>query len=211
MPRSGSTLLMRLLNACHTSEGGGVTIRGEIMSLSGNYLNTYREMRQITNWGPSMTRQEVEDSEAFHPFFREAGISDAKESCRRLLRDWVKAPEGDVWGLKDVRSGVWEADLFNRTVSDLREIFPEALFLSNTRIIEDAAASALKTKWWGEDLSSIRKSMSNQTRNFQQAGFESQTKYERMLEHDLFLEDLAPLNLSISKLDHSRILNHRAK
>lgn len=136
--RSGSTLLMGVLNTVP-----GYLIRGENRDALHHLFRFHSTM--VAGSRPKL-------SQPTGPFFGIAGFP-AKRSIRqirRLVTDTVLRPEEDtrVTGFKEIRW--YQADLEDY-VAWLREVFPGARFLVNTRNHEDV----LKSKWWaeGEDKS----------------------------------------------------------
>lgn len=131
--RSGSTLLMGVLNTVP-----GYLIRGE----NHNALLHLFRFHQAMATG---SRRRL--SRPTGPFFGISGFP-AQRSLRqiqRLATDTVLRPEPDtrVTGFKEIRW--YHADL-EEYVAWLREVFPGARFLVNTR----NHAAVLKSKWWAE-------------------------------------------------------------
>jgi hypothetical protein len=135
--RSGSTLLMGLLNSIP-----GYLVRGENWDALHHLFAFHRTLAEGSRkWDPARLRRPT------HPFF---GASDFPEQrsiarTRDLVVDTVLRPEADtrVTGFKEIR---WYRDDVEEYVAWLREVFPGARFLVNTR----AHADVLKSKWWAE-------------------------------------------------------------
>jgi hypothetical protein len=140
--RSGSTLLMGVLNTLP-----GYLIRGENRDALHHLYLFHRTMLTESNRGPKRKLRQPT-----HPFFGIAGFP-AERSLRQLRRlalDTVLRPreETRVTGFKEIR---WYHPDLEEYVAWLRELFPGARFLVNTRNHEDV----LRSKWWaeGEDKS----------------------------------------------------------
>lgn len=140
--RSGSTLLMGLLNTLP-----GYLIRGENRDALHHLFLFDQTMRtESERWPKRKTRQPT------HPFFGIAGYPREKavRQLRRIATDTVLRPREDtrVTGFKEIR---WYHEDLAEYVAWLREVFPGARFLVNTRNHADVLAS----KWWakGEDKS----------------------------------------------------------
>ncbi|GAB3198651.1 hypothetical protein GCM10027062_13340 [Nocardioides hungaricus] len=140
--RSGSTLLMGLLNTLP-----GYLIRGENRDALHHLFRFDQTMRTESGRGPKRRLREPT-----HPFF---GIADyprqkAVRQLRRIATDTVLRPQQDtrVTGFKEIR---WYHPDLEEYVAWLREVFPGARFLVNTR----NHADVLRSKWWaeGEDKS----------------------------------------------------------
>lgn len=135
--RSGSTLVAGLLNTLP-----GYLIRGENRDALHHLYRYHQTLVTESSKGPKANLRK-----RTHPFW---GIADfpAEKSLadiRRLVLDTVLRPKPDtrVTGFKEIRW--YHADLEDY-VAWLREVFPGARFLVNTR----AHADVLKSKWWAE-------------------------------------------------------------
>jgi hypothetical protein len=135
--RSGSTLLAGILNAVP-----GYLIRGENRDALHHLFLFHRTLAtEKERVGTHNGRQKT------HPFY---GIGDvpldrSRDGIRRLVLDTVLRPREDtrVTGFKEIR---WYHDDLEEYVAWLREVFPGARFLVNTR---DHAA-VLRSGWWAE-------------------------------------------------------------
>ena len=133
--RSGSTLLMGLLNGIP-----GYLLRGESLDAVHHLWKFHSTLAAKAATGHHRARRKPT-----HPFF---GISDfpvqtSIAGIRRLVLDTLLRPEPGtrVTGFKEIRW--YHADL-EEYVAWLREVFPGARFVVNTR---DNAA-VLQSKWW---------------------------------------------------------------
>jgi hypothetical protein len=135
--RSGSTLLAGVLNSIP-----GYLIRGENRdALHHLFLFHQTLVAERERVGQARGRQRT------HPFF---GIGDVPldrslRGIRKLVLDTVLRPRKDtrVTGFKEIR---WYHPDLEEYVAWLREVFPGARFLVNTRSHDDV----LKSKWWAE-------------------------------------------------------------
>jgi hypothetical protein len=135
--RSGSTLLAGILNSIP-----GYLVRGENRdALHHLYLFHKTLADESARVGPDNGRQRT------HPFY---GIGDVPldrslADIRRLVLDTVLRPKKDtrVTGFKEIRW--YHADL-EEYVAWLRDVFPGARFLVNTRNHD----AVLKSGWWAE-------------------------------------------------------------
>jgi len=141
--RSGSTLLLGVLNSLP-----GYLIRGENR---GAVYHLYR-------FHAACAREQARDRRSAHaddttrPFFGIRGyrVNKAVADIRRLVVDTLLRPEPDtrVTGFKEIR---WYQPDLVEYVEFLREAFPGARFVINTRNLEDVA----KSKWWADQPSSV--------------------------------------------------------
>jgi hypothetical protein len=139
--RSGSTLLQGVLNSIP-----GYLIRGEnrqaLWHLYQLHQTVMQQKRIFSGW---MNRGEP--LPVSHPFFGLDGYPDsAHREFRRLAQNLLLRPKEDtrVTGFKEIR---WAEDDVLGYVQFLRNVFPDARFVINTRNLDDVTQSA----WWGED------------------------------------------------------------
>ena len=135
--RSGSTLVAGLLNTLP-----GYLIRGENRDALHHLFRFHQTLVTESTRGPkAKLRQRT------HPFFGIADFPPEKSlaGIRRLVLDTVLRPKPDtrVTGFKEIR---WYHPDLEEYVAWLREVFPGARFLVNTR----AHADVLRSKWWAE-------------------------------------------------------------
>jgi hypothetical protein len=135
--RSGSTLLMGLLNSIP-----GYLVRGENWHALHHLYLFHRTLAEGSRrWEPARLRRRT------HPFFGAGDfpVQTSLDGIRRLALDTVLRPRDDtrVTGFKEIR---WYHDDVEEYVAWLREVFPGARFLVNTRDHTDV----LKSKWWAK-------------------------------------------------------------
>ncbi|HET9499545.1 MAG TPA: sulfotransferase, partial [Marmoricola sp.] len=138
--RSGSTLLQAILNATP-----GVLIRGENRGIT--HL-LYEFHATAVKEGPHVKHFA---RRPFNPWF---GMYDfpaqvSLDRIRALVTDTLLRPGPDtrLTGFKEIR---WDHDDLAEFVAFLREVFPGARFIVNTRRHEDVARSMAKSGWWPE-------------------------------------------------------------
>ncbi len=136
--RSGSTLLMGLLNTIP-----GYLIRGENDDALRFLYDFHRTcLERSRHWPVERVRRRTD------PFF---GIGDfppalSLAGARRLALDTLLRPKPDtrVTGFKEIRW--WRHDDLDGYLEWLRQVFPGARFIVNTR----DQADVLKSKWWAK-------------------------------------------------------------
>ncbi len=133
--RSGSTLLQGILNAIP-----GYLIRGENRDA---VYHLYRFHRTCTDEAQRVARTDGRLRPVTHPFF---GIDEfpadrSRDRLRDLVTQTLLRPEPDtrVSGFKEIR---WYQGDLGDYVAFLRDVFPGARFLVNTREHEAVLASA---------------------------------------------------------------------
>ena len=136
--RSGSTLLQGILSATP-----GVVIRGENGGVV-QHLFAFHET--VTRHRDRLAREDVLPPS--HPWWGVDGYPDATalRDLRTLLLDTVLRPEPDttVVGFKEID---WPTERLDELLAFLRQVFPGARFVLNTRDLEQVAAS----KWWARN------------------------------------------------------------
>ncbi len=144
--RSGSTLLQAILNSIP-----GYLIRGENFQALKHLRAFHETMRKERRKRRRIQRRDGEEvgaSTPSSPFYGNDSfpVKRSLREIRRLVDATVFRPEPDtrVTGLKEIR---WHDEDTAAYVEWLREAFPGARFIVNTRRLEDVAQS----KWWGED------------------------------------------------------------
>jgi hypothetical protein len=135
--RSGSTLLMGLLNSIP-----GYLVRGENWDALRHLYHFHRTLAEGSRrWEPARLRQRT------HPFFGAGDfpVRRSLEGTRRLVLDTVLRPRADtrVTGFKEIR---WYHDDVEEYVAWLREVFPGARFVVNTRDHDEVRRSG----WWAK-------------------------------------------------------------
>ena len=135
--RSGSTLLMGLLNSIP-----GYLVRGENWDALHHLFRFHRTLAEGSRkWDPARLRQRT------HPFYGAGDFPERRslEDIRALVLDTVLRPKDDtrVTGFKEIR---WYHDDVAEYAAWLREVFPGARFVVNTR----DHAEVLRSGWWAK-------------------------------------------------------------
>ena len=135
--RSGSTLLMGLLNSIP-----GYLVRGENWDALHHLFAFHRTLAEGSRkWDAARLRRPT------HPFFGAADFPEQRSYARTrdLVVDTVLRPEADtrVTGFKEIR---WYRDDVEEYVAWLREVFPGARFVVNTRDHDEVRRSG----WWAK-------------------------------------------------------------
>lgn len=136
--RSGSTLLMNLINSCD-----GCCIRGEN---NGALHSLYQSYRKI------IEAQEYHGKNAHRVTSPWRGIMnvDSMSYARRLVSSFVDevikpGPDDFLCGFKEIRFSVGEVPDLLGYVKFIQEFFPGAQIIFNHRNLDDVSVS----KWWG--------------------------------------------------------------
>lgn len=144
--RSGSTLLQGVLNSIP-----GYLIRGEnrqMMRLLYDYHRTGMEARRVQRKVMRRLTGTKTPTDPTRPFFGMDGYPSKRSIAgfRRLALDTILRPEEDtrVIGFKEIR---WTKEDLGDFVAWLRQVFPDARFVVNTRNHDDVS----KSMWWADD------------------------------------------------------------
>ncbi|GAA4868669.1 sulfotransferase [Serinicoccus chungangensis] len=150
--RSGSTTLQAILNSIP-----GFLIRGENRQVLTSLHQFHRTLvRERRNFRAQQERRgtPVGGMTPSDPFYGIDGypVETALAELRQLVTSTLLRPEADtrVTGFKEIRWYQADVDEF---VDWLRDVFPGARFLINTRRKEDVAASG----WWADDPQALPK------------------------------------------------------
>jgi tetratricopeptide (TPR) repeat protein len=171
--RSGSTLLMRLINTikgyhiCGENQGALINLykfyenliytnhmRAKKKSNENKSFYSYIELQE--RFMKRTTRREYSDFEWFNIFI----LDDVEEKLRELIIEMFN-PQMiyKVWGCKEIRYGKDNEDNYDNFESELnflKKLFPKAKFIFNTRNIDDM----LKSAFWRENIENSQEVLS---------------------------------------------------
>jgi hypothetical protein len=143
--RSGSTLLQGILNSVP-----GYVVRGEnrqVLRHLYDYSRSAKKERQSQRRQRKSKDLPPAGNTPAHPFYGmdEFPLDGTLRGVRRLALDTLLRPDPDtrVVGFKEIR---WDEEDVADFVEWLREVFPGARFIVNTRNLDDVC----KSKWWAE-------------------------------------------------------------
>lgn len=203
-PRSGSTLLNRLLNCCYTEYGVKVKSNGEtglwkrIFSLKDDLIKLAR--------GDSPKKRSYEE---FLPYYYNGHVADLKTVFRNLTLSMVSGSEGDTVAFKEVNLGI----------SDPMEIIQLRVFLKHTftnqfKIIylkrdKLPIQSSMKKKvsqgWWSLNRVNnvgVQQDILNSSKEIDMT-----INYSDLLTYEKFSFFLQKLNLRIEKSDYEKVVS----
>lgn len=135
--RSGSTLLQGVLNSFN-----GFVVRGE------NYNFCYELFKSYKAIGTAKKQEGT--NTVSHPWYGASSLNEEKllDDYKTLIREQLsEGVEGDIfcYGFKEIRYTSMDiGDDFTQYLEFLRKIFPNPLFIFNTRDIN----SVIKSGWW---------------------------------------------------------------
>ena len=208
--RSGSTLLLRLLN-----EIEGYNICGEnygaISKLCAFYQSIIDTMVEASKRIPKddnsgfkkkdkfLTYEELlslpnpNNSYSGFEWYNVYNIESVKEKLRELIFEIFNSQgKYSVWGFKEIRFGnATSYDVFRKELDFLKELFPHAKFIFNTRNLEKMLQSA----WWAENKEKSRQILEKQSQFFEKYSannpeFTYQLTYEDLINNSKNLNDM---------------------
>jgi hypothetical protein len=155
--RSGSTLLMRLLN-----EIEGYSIMGENRGCVKQLVSFYKNIKYM-----NAVRETVREEHFKMAWNNRFDLNQVINDIYNLFSDLFWDPTNRVFGFKEISFGhetsdkgayekfEWEMDLF-------RELFPNLKIVFLTRDINEL----LKSDWWADNVDESRDILQRQERNF---------------------------------------------
>jgi hypothetical protein len=206
--RSGSTLLLRLLNKCHSNANNSrMSFNGELDILD-YWCKTIKALRECNNRGEK-TKEALEADNVFLSHYHNQTTVDAIQYLKEFW--WKYCGETEYWGWKMVNYGIadnWE--YFETMMDQLVIHYPEIRFIIIDRETEDVYKSMLNSKWWKNQEKGLRKRLTNQTRNFtwlmrKYANRVKVLPYEVLLDREQFQTFIYALELNISDDDYVKI------
>lgn len=207
LPRSGSTLLQRLLCRSRFWDDGpmgplskSVCIRGENLCILNQYENLLAFYDKVAANGQNRPLEEMETAGEFPSMQNE--LPPREEYARSLGESflaWVNPPKGcGAWGFKETNHGLGGARRFRRLVANVREMFPGAIVWVHLREMESVIESMLNCPphWFGSCRKKITARISQQYDTFLSVAIEDSqivsTNYSQLLKLDAFREKLPP-------------------
>lgn len=148
--RSGSTLILRMLNAAP-----GVLISGE----NGHALSHLRSF--VSSF--DNTRSDRDGSQHSLAWAAPPGLAQISTAIQGMLTQLYN-PAGNypVFGFKEIRYGTGDYVTMERDIDFLRSIFPNLRVVFNVRDTE----SCVKSSWWASNPTAARKVLDNIRSNF---------------------------------------------
>ncbi|NEO58232.1 MAG: sulfotransferase [Okeania sp. SIO3B5] len=177
--RSGSTLLLRLLNSVD-----GYNICGEnynaISSLSYFYQALVKTQKQSPkNQHRFCTYEELSSRDVTYKdysgfeWYNVYDIKLLEDRLASLIYEMFNPPNSKfrVWGFKEIRIGGGNAYFvnFSWNLDFLKNLFPKAKFIFNTRNLGDL----LKSGWWKEQPERSKKILENQYNLFMEYNYKN--------------------------------------
>ena len=150
--RSGSTLLLRILNSLP-----GYNICGENWGAFAGLSNFYTNILKTKNSNEFIGEKEYSENCVKPSWFNVFDIESVKNDLRVLIKNMYNPrDEFTVWGFKEIRFGLnVPYENFKSQLEFLKNLFPKAKFIFNVRLIDELIASMSDhdwikhDKWWG--------------------------------------------------------------
>lgn len=181
-PRSGSTLLMRLINTiegyniCGENKGALVELSKFYQSLlftanmgldlknnTKKYYDHFETDNCFLTYNELLNRPKVKKEFSGFEWYNKFNLESIQEKLRELIIEMFNPEKKSiVWGFKEIRYGKESYKEFENELLILKELFPLAKFIFNTRKLEDAIQSA----WLAQNPDESRQMLNTQSENF---------------------------------------------
>ncbi len=197
LPRSGSTLFMRLMRQCLAEDGSSVMFTGET-SLLWQTVPVYSKLRRLQRRQDNRKDPELK----FAPHYFQGSTAKAVASLGDVYRQINGCSAEQAWGFKEVNYGLHE-DSFKELLAVLVEIFPAVRFVFLTREREAVINSMCRDGWWIErSRPDVSDRVDRQVANYRAAASDYSARstlldYDAVLSLDTFSVFLDGLGLSI--------------
>jgi hypothetical protein len=194
--RSGSTLLLKLLNSINSYNICGEN-HGAISQLSAFYDSILRTDKLIPKAGGKnleyselFDRPPRKDSYSGFEWYNVYQLNFIEDKLRELVFGMFNhSCENRVWGFKEIRFGLGTIynnfninyDKFSSELNFLKQLFPQAKFVFLTRNTDDLVKSA----WWADNPEQSRKTLEKQKYLFQEYENNNSDFCYRVYYHDL--------------------------
>ena len=216
LPRSGSTLLMRLANRCLDEHGNAVVMRGENRCMA-NHLQSvkrlYDEIRDYEQNTSGGTLADVEARDLFPSCWNEFDDEAFRQSLANVVCAWISADAATTWGFKETNHGLNGAGKLEELTQFLRWLFPGARFWVHLRSIDQVVNSMMKCPrhWFGRCRIKARARIVKQRQAFVHLAAEwddvLHTYYSDLRDYDKFADKVSTLGWTISETDYSNVTN----
>lgn len=215
-PRSGSTLLLRLLNrSTNTLTGAQVRYNGELDVLS-SWTNIVNQLLAVDQNG-EMSVNALNEDTSFLSHYHYEKVDTMIKHMAEFHRLWCGGV--DDWGWKLVNYGVFDYNSFSDNANALIKMYPGAQFITLTRSYNDTLASIKSTDWWDEGFSNedLERRLFNQHANYKKlrqafgGGRCHQLTYTDILDYDRFSAFLLKLGWCIAQADYDKVLSNKVR
>lgn len=198
--RSGSTLLLRMLN-----EIEGYNICGENFNAVEKLADFYYLLQKITQQIPKIegvqnrfpTYEELEkwqhENYSGFEWYNIYDLKIIKQKLREIIVTMFNPNfHYKVWGFKEIRLGFkTNYEQLERQLNFITLLFPQAKFIFNTRNVENL----IKSAWWAEKPEENKKYLQKQQHLFKEYCIAHpqntyQISYEDMIENTIRLHDM---------------------
>ena len=202
-PRSGSTLIVRLLNQCENANGLKVRANGE----SGVWepmLDIIAKAKKhfLPNKGAH--------SNKFVPYFHGGVLSQTTKAMHKMLQAMCGASTGETIAFKEVNYALHSHDYPNKITDTLKLMCDTKVVVLN-RSTEAVLKSMKDTNAWWVDDRFTEKSVNSQGFNLSKIKHDVVVSYEELLTYETFKSFAAKLGLTISKKRYQTIISKKLK
>jgi len=201
-PRSGSTLLMRLLNECLNGNrlkvrcNGEMKIWGNLLSMSANVMRFFKVDKKYKE-------------ESFPSNFYGGVLPQYSVSVLSMLKSICGASNGETIGFKEVDYAWVGHEYPNEIIKMLRLVAPTKVVWLD-RPTTEVMASLKKTNW-GNEARYTEEALEAQGYHLSRIDKDVVVTYQELLSYPSFAKFIAKLGLSITEGAYNKIIAKKLK
>lgn len=214
LPRSGSTLLMRLFNRCYgVNNLESVRYNGEVDILQ--HTTGIQQKLTAQDWGGEKTYTALVGDTEFLSHYHRRNTIDTLIYLRDLYKYYCCGENN--WGWKLVNYGIYADDRFTNQLRSLIALWPNVKFVFLMRSKEEVVKSMLTTKdFWNGEEKDFQKRITVQTANYNkcQKLFSDRSvgvQYAELLSYETFSTFLGTLGWAIEEWKYDEVMSVKTR
>lgn len=210
MPRSGSTLLIRLLNRCKDSNGKIIRYNGECDVL--HHITAMHRKFVHQDIHGVVSREELTEDKKFLSHYHHLSTEHILGFISQIMHVYCGA--SSTWGWKNVNYG-HDKSQFIEMLATTIAMYPDVRFVFLTRDYSDCLQSVIQCGYWEElGVEEIAKRLSAQEQNYHAALqlWKSRScliNYSHLLSYNDFSQKLSSLGFEIEQEDYNSIIKRK--
>lgn len=213
LPRSGSTLLMRLLNRCFDEKGRPVVIRGENRCIVQPLKRILETFDYVERMGQNASLEALENTGRFPSVWNVLPNRNSLRSwAQTALSLFLNVRTSGPFGFKETNIGTGTLEDLESTIAFCRELFPDVVIWHHLRARADVIASMEKCPphWYGPP-EKIRLRTSRQMKNLQSANHDAESWYSDLMTYDDFSAKIAGPGMTIEREKYDEVMTLKLK
>lgn len=215
LPRSGSTLLIRLLNRCKNSANQPISYNGECDAIS-DFIHMFQKVESQDDWGVK-SKKELEEDKEFLSHYHAQKTDLALAYLRDFWRNYCEGEANHSWGWKMVNYGIFPHN-FSWLNNQIIKVWPDVKFIILLRDKESVLKSMKTTDFdWdlGHNMTNqkriVRQNISYQNLLNEHSSRCFLLKYEDILNYETFSKFLSHFDWSIPAPLYEQIINSKRR